>query len=169
MLKKLNSRPVYCSQRYLQGALCDFTNFSKQLHNRTNSSVRTAVIWTDQHQTVATCVCDLLLLACKPLCSHCTLHTMHRCTVGQNGKKPAKNQIEKFVKLTDDCTHNNSTSFGCVGRAMTGNGSFVNCSKLAWKNLWNHIKEIYCWRVFAVWNHCSLDLLPLKPGKNFGH
>ena len=30
--------------QYLQGALCEFTNFSKQLHNRTNSSVRTAVI-----------------------------------------------------------------------------------------------------------------------------
>jgi hypothetical protein len=54
--------------------------------------------------------------------------------VGQNGKKSAKNQIEKFVKLTDDCTHN-STNFGCEAYAKTGNGSFVSSSKLAWKNL----------------------------------
>ena len=47
--------------------------------------------------------------------------------VGQNGKKPSKNLIEKFVKLTDDCTHNNSTNFGCEAHAMTGNGSLVNC------------------------------------------
>ena len=39
--------------------------------------MRRAVIWTHQHQTVATCVCDLLLLACKPLYSHCALYTMH--------------------------------------------------------------------------------------------
>jgi hypothetical protein len=29
--------------------------------------------------------------------------------------------------------------------------------------------ELIFWRVFAVWNHCALDLLPLKPGKIFGH
>ena len=30
---------------------------------------------------------------------------------------------------------------------MTGNGNQVNFLKLAWKNLWNHIKWIYFWRV----------------------
>ena len=49
--------------------------------------------------------------------------------LGKTAKKPAKIQIEKIVKLTDDCTHNNLTSFGCEAHAMTGNGSFCELLK----------------------------------------
>ena len=51
-------------------------------------------------------------------------------------QKPAKHYIENFVKLTDH-SHacNDLTSFESEAHAMTGNGSYLNMQKLAWKNL----------------------------------
>ena len=50
-------------------------------------------------------------------------------------EKPAKNEIQKFVKLTDrNCACNGLTNFKCEVQA-TGNGSYVNLQKLQWKNL----------------------------------
>ena len=42
---------------------------------------------------------------------------------------------------------------------MTGNGSYDNLLKLAWKNSWNHITWIYFWLVLDIWKHCAILLL----------
>ena len=78
-------------------------------------------------------------------------------TFGTNGKKPAKNWIKEFVKLTDHThAHNSFDKFWIfsVANAMTGNRNYVNRLK-AWKNSWNHIKWTYFRRVLAIWNHCE--------------
>ena len=52
-----------------------------------------------------------------------------------NCQKPAKNEIQKFVKLTDrTCACNVLTNFECEVQA-TGNGSYVNLQKLLMENL----------------------------------
>ena len=49
-------------------------------------------------------------------------------------QKPAKNEIQKFVKLMDHTRAcNDLTSFECEAQAP-GNGSYVSLQKLAWKN-----------------------------------
>ena len=42
------------------------------------------------------------------------------------------------------------------------NGSYiyVNMLTLTWKNLWNHIKITFFWRVSAFWNHCATSRPP---------
>jgi hypothetical protein len=51
-------------------------------------------------------------------------------------QKPAKNKIEKFVKLTDPtCTFNDLASFEYEAHSMTGNGSYLNMLEFARKNL----------------------------------
>ena len=58
--------------------------------------------------------------------------TAHRKALRQ---KTAKNEIQKFVKLTGYTYACNSlTNFEYEGHAMTGNGNHVNLLKLAWKN-----------------------------------
>ena len=53
----------------------------------------------------------------------------HSCAKRQ---KPAKNQIEKFVKLTDrTCTCDDLTSFEYEVHGMTGNGSYLNMQNFA--------------------------------------
>ena len=62
-------------------------------------------------------------------------------TVGSYYKKPAKNEIQKFVKLNDRVyACNDLTNFEGEAQAMTGNGSYVDTLKLACKNLLNKIK-----------------------------
>ena len=62
-------------------------------------------------------------------------------TVGSYCKKTAKNEIQKFVKLTDRTDAcNDLTNFEGEAQAMTGNGNYVNMLKLACKNLLNKIK-----------------------------
>ena len=39
------------------------------------------------------------------------------------------------------------TNFEYEAHAVTGNGSYVNLLKLAWKNSLNHIKLTYFWMV----------------------
>ena len=47
-------------------------------------------------------------------------------------QEPTKNQIEKFVKLTDHaCACNDLTSFKYEKHEITGNGSYLNMQKLA--------------------------------------
>ena len=59
-------------------------------------------------------------------------------TVGSYYKKPAKNEIQKFVKLNDRVyACNDLTNFEGEAQAMTGNGNYVNMLKLACKN-WLH-------------------------------
>ena len=52
-------------------------------------------------------------------------------------KNPPKTRFnKKIVKLTDHtCACKNLTNFECEAQA-TGNGSYVNLQKLAWKNSW---------------------------------
>ena len=62
-------------------------------------------------------------------------------TVGSYYKKPAKKEIQKFVKLNDRVyACNDLTNFEGEAQAMTGNGSYVDTLKLACKNLLNKIK-----------------------------
>ena len=74
-----------------------------------------------------------------PLCSDVRLSSCFSTTTQPphsraNFQKPAKVKVEKFVKLTDHtCACNNLTNFECEAQA-TGNGSYVNLQKLAWKN-----------------------------------
>ena len=62
-------------------------------------------------------------------------------TVGSYSKKPAKNEIQIFVKFTDRTyACNDLTNFEGEAQAMTGNGNYVNMLKLACKNSLNEIK-----------------------------
>ena len=62
-------------------------------------------------------------------------------TVGSYCKKPAKNEIQKFVKWTDRTNaYYDLTNFEGEAQAMTGNGSYLNMLKLACKNSLNKIK-----------------------------
>ena len=75
-------------------------------------------------------------------------------TVGPNGKIPPKMGFKKFVKLTCyiyDC--NSLTNFKFEAHPITGNGSWVNFLKFAWKNSWNLTKWTYIWGGLAIWNH----------------
>jgi hypothetical protein len=56
-------------------------------------------------------------------------------------QKPAENEIQKFVKLTDRADAcNDLTHFEGEALAMTENGSYVNMLKNACKNSLNKIK-----------------------------
>ena len=77
------------------------------------------------------------------LCSKCKLHTVcARAPInvsipalspqhnGSKCQKPAKNQIEKFVKFTGHtCSCNDLTSFEYQVHGMIGNGSYLNMPK----------------------------------------
>ena len=64
-------------------------------------------------------------------------------------KKNAKKGFKKFVKLLDHtCVCNDFTNFECEGQA-TGNGSYVNLQKLAWKNSWKSLWLNFFQRVFC--------------------
>ena len=104
-----------------------------------------------------------------PLCYSACLGALgawvlaHSCVKTSKVKNPPKITFEKFVKLTDHtCACNNLTSSEYDVHGMTGNGSYLIIQKLAWKNLWNHFKLTYFWRVLAVWNHCAPPPAPRR-------
>ena len=67
-------------------------------------------------------------------------------------QKPAKNEIQKFVKLTDRTyACNDLTNFEGEPQVLTGNGSYVNMLKLACKNSLNKIKLMYFSAGFSQW------------------
>ena len=55
--------------------------------------------------------------------------------LGQLEKNPPKTRLKKFVKMTHlTCPRNSLTNFEYEAHARTGNGSYGNLLKLAYKN-----------------------------------
>ena len=62
-----------------------------------------------------------------------TIYCAQWGTVVPNGQNWPETRFNKFVKSTDHtCACNDLTSFECEAQA-TGNGSYLNLQKLAWK------------------------------------
>ena len=77
-------------------------------------------------------------------------------TVGPNVKKPAKNKIQKIVKLTGyTYVSNTLTNFEYLVHAMNGNGSYLDLQILHGKSRETTLSELYFRRVSDFWNLCA--------------